>query len=68
MKTISIKLDNYLLDLLNQEAKAKQSTRMELIRSAIIQLLLNRDDAADVAYIARHKNDQLLSFDEAFSD
>lgn len=66
MKTISIKLDSYVLTLLNQEAKDKKMTRMELIRSAIVNYLLNRDDASDLAYIKAHKDDKLVSFDDVF--
>ena len=66
MRNISLKLDNYLLDLLNQEAKEKKTTRMELIRSAIVNFLINKDDASDLAYIRQHKNDRLQSFNETF--
>lgn len=51
MRSISVKLDNYVLDLLDNEAKDKKITRMELIRSAVINFLVNRGDAADLAYI-----------------
>ena len=40
---------------------------MEIIRSAVIHYLLHRDDAEDVAYIAAHKGDRLLTFEETFS-
>lgn len=66
MKTISLKLDNYMLELLNQNAKKSKTTRMEVIRAAILNYFLNQDDAADLAYIQQHKNDRLLSFDEVF--
>ena len=67
MRSISVKLDNYVLDLLDNEAKDKKITRMELIRSAVINFLVNRGDAADLAYIQAHKNDKLISFDQVFS-
>lgn len=66
MKTISVKLDDFLLDLLNHESREKKTTRMELIRSAIVNFLLNRDDAGDLAYIEAHRKDRLLSFRETF--
>jgi predicted transcriptional regulator len=66
MKTLSIKLDDYIFELLNKEAKEKKVTRMEIIRSAILNFLLNKDDAEDLAYIQSHKNDRLLTFDETF--
>lgn len=68
MKTISVKFDDYVLDLLNKEAEERKTTRMELIRSAIIDFLLNRDDAEDLAYVQRHSRDRLLSFGEIFSE
>ena len=64
MKAISVKFDDYILDLLNFESKEKKVTRMEIIRSAVIHYLLHRDDAEDVAYIAAHKGDRLLTFEE----
>ncbi len=67
MKTISVKLDDYLLDLLNHESKEKKTTRMELIRSAIVNFLLNRDDAGDLAYVEKHRGDHLLSYEETFN-
>ncbi len=66
MKTISVKLDDYVLDVLTQESRKRKTTRMELIRTAIIDFLLHRDDAEDLAYIARHGKDKLLSFNETF--
>lgn len=66
MRTIAVKFDDYVLELLNKEAKEKKMTRMELIRSAVINFLLHRDDATDLAYILRHKKDDLLSFNETF--
>lgn len=66
MKTISVKFDDYVLDLLNQEAKEKKQTRMEIIRSAVLNFLLNKDDAGDLVYIRNHREDKLLSFDETF--
>ena len=66
MKTISIKLDDYLLEVLNEESKERKTTRMELIRTAIVDHLLHRDDAGDLAYIEKHRNDPLLSFDKTF--
>ncbi len=67
MKALSVKFDDYILDLLNRESKEKKLTRMEIIRSAVIHYLLHRDDAEDVAYIDAHRNDHLLTFNETFS-
>lgn len=66
MKTISVKLDDYMLQLLNQQARASKTTRMEVIRAAILNYFLNRDDASDLVYIRKHKQDKLLVFDEVF--
>lgn len=66
MKTISVKFDDFVLDLLNKEAKEQKLTRMEIIRSAVLNFLLNRNDAADLAYIQSHRQDKLLSFEETF--
>lgn len=66
MKTISVKFDDYILDLINREAKEKKLTRMEIIRSAVINYLLCRDDTEDVAYIRSHQDDPLCSFEDVF--
>lgn len=66
MKTIAVKLDDYVLGLLTDEAKEKKVTRMELIRSAIVNFLVNRGDAGDLNYIQEHKKDKHLSFKETF--
>ena len=66
MKMISVKLDDYLLDVLTKESKQRKTTRMELIRTAIMDFLLHGDDAGDLAYIERHRRDKLLSFEETF--
>lgn len=66
MKAITLKLDNFVLDLINAEAKEKKMTRMELIRSAIINFLVHRGDAADLEYIREHKKDKLLNFEQVF--
>lgn len=67
MKTLSIKLDDYVVDLITREAKNQKTTRMELIRAAILHFLLNKDDAADLAYIKAHRRDKLLKFDDVFA-
>lgn len=67
MKTIALKLDNFLLDLVTKEAQIKKTTRMELIRSALVSFLVHGDDASDLEYIKQHKKDRLLSFEETFS-
>ena len=66
MKTISVKLDDYLLDVLTQESRQRKTTRMELIRTAIVDFLLHGDDAGDLAYIKKHRQDKLVSFEETF--
>ena len=48
MKTVSVKLDDYVLSLLNSEAKKRKVTRMEIIRSSIIKFLLSTSDAEDL--------------------
>ncbi len=67
MKTIAVKLDDFVLDMHTQESKEKKITRMELIRSAIINFLVNRGDPADLRYVEAHKKDKLISFRDAFS-
>ena len=68
MKSISIKLDDYLLDLVNKEAQVRKVTRMEIIRSSILNYLLGKGDAEDLTYIRAHKDEKLLSFKETFGN
>ncbi|GEM_PF-5670034 len=68
MKTIALKLDDFVLELLTREAKQRKMTRMEIIRSAIVNFLVTQDDAEDLAYIQTHKKDRKISFAEVFGD
>jgi len=67
MKTISVKIDDYILDLLNEESKEKKVTRMEIIRAAVINFLLHRGDDADVNYINRHRHNKKIPIEKLFS-
>ena len=40
---------------------------VEIIRAAVINYLLNRNDANDLLYIQAHRNDELYSFEETFN-
>ena len=41
---------------------------MEIIRAAVINYLLNRDDANDLLYIQSHRDDELYYFEDTFKE
>jgi len=44
---------NKNLDLITKEAHVKKTTRMELIRSALVNFLVHGDDASDISSSSR---------------
>jgi hypothetical protein len=51
MKPLPLKVDNYIFERITEEAKAKKVTKAEVVRSALVHYLLNRNDIADVTLI-----------------
>lgn len=48
MKLLSLRIDNYLLDLVNKEAQKKGSTKVEIIRAALMNYFINKEDIQDI--------------------
>lgn len=51
MKPLPLKVDNYIFERITEEAKTKKVTKAEVVRSALVHYLLNRDDIADISLI-----------------
>lgn len=51
MKPLPLKIDDYLLERIVEEAKTRHITRAEVVRSALVHYLINRDDMADAQAI-----------------
>jgi predicted transcriptional regulator len=42
MKLLSLRLDDFLVELIEREAKKKRSTKVEIIRAALMNLTVQR--------------------------
>lgn len=51
MKPLPLKIDDYLLDRIGEEARAKGITRAEVVRSALINYLLHKEDMEEAQLI-----------------
>lgn len=51
MKPLPLKVDNYIFERITEEAKDKNVTKAEIVRSALVHYLLNKDDIADITLI-----------------
>ena len=51
MKPLPLKVNNYLLDRISEEARTKGITKAEVVRSALINYLINREDIEDADLI-----------------
>ncbi len=51
MKPLPLKVDNYVFERITEEAKAKGVTKAEVVRSALVHYLLNKEDIADIVSI-----------------
>ncbi|GEM_PF-4520273 len=51
MKPLPLKIDNYLLERIDEEARAKRVTKSEIVRSALMHYLIHREDIADAQAI-----------------
>lgn len=51
MKPLPLKVDNYIFERITEEARSKKVTKAEVVRSALVHYLLNRNDLADITLI-----------------
>ncbi len=66
MKLLSMRIDDFLLDLVQQEAKRKKSTKVEVIRAALINFFIHREDIQDIKLAESRLHEKDLSFVDHF--
>jgi predicted transcriptional regulator len=66
MKLLSLRLDDFLVELIEREAKKKRSTKVEIIRAALMNYFMNLKDTQDIALAESRLDEDDLPFDEAF--
>ena len=66
MKSLSIKIDDQLLALIDSKARELETTRMEVIRSALVNFLVNYEDIQDNIYIESRKDEPEVPVEDLF--
>lgn len=66
MKPVAIRLDDYLVNLVDDEAKKKKSTKVEIIRTALMNYFINRKDIQDINLAESRLDEEDLPFEEHF--
>ena len=66
MKLLSLRLDDFLVELIEREAKKRRSTKVEIIRAALMNYFMNLKDTQDIAIAESRLDEEDLPFDEAF--
>ena len=66
MKLLSLRLDDFLVELIEREAKKKRSTKVEIIRAALMNYFMNLKDTQDIALAESRLDEDDLPFYEAF--
>ena len=51
MKPLPLKIDNYLLERIQEEARQKGITKAEVVRTALVHYLTHREDIEDADLI-----------------
>ncbi len=66
MKLLSVRLDHFLLRLIDQEARRNKSTKVEIIRAAIMSYFLNKKDIQDLQLAESRLAEKDLPFEKHF--
>ncbi|MBF0105103.1 MAG: ribbon-helix-helix protein, CopG family [Deltaproteobacteria bacterium] len=66
MKLLSIRVDDYLLNLIDKEAKSKKSTKVEIIRAAIINYFISKKDIQDIQLAESRLDEENSDFNDSF--
>lgn len=51
MKPLPLKIDDYLLERITEEARSRRITKAEIVRSALVHYLIHRHDLEDARAI-----------------
>lgn len=60
MKLLSMRIDDYLLDIIKHEARVHKSTLVEIIRAALMNYFINKKDIQDIQLAETRLNEQDL--------
>ena len=66
MKLLSLRLDDFLVELIEREAKRKRSTKVEIIRAALMNYFINLKDTQDIVLAESRLEEEDIPFEEAF--
>ena len=66
MKSLSLRLDDFLVELIEREAKKSRSTKVEIVRAALMSYFMNLRDTQDIALAESRLGEEDLPFEEAF--
>ncbi len=57
MKPLPLKIDDFLIEKIEEEARRKKQTKAEVVRTALIYFLLDRQDLLDAELISSRLNE-----------
>jgi metal-responsive CopG/Arc/MetJ family transcriptional regulator len=57
MKPLPLKIDDFLIEKIEEEARRKKQTKAEVVRTALIYYLLDRQDLLDAELIKSRLNE-----------
>lgn len=66
MKPLSLRLDDFLVELIEREARKRRSTKVEIIRTALMNYFMKLKDTQDIALAESRLAEEDLPFDEEF--
>jgi predicted transcriptional regulator len=66
MKSLSLRLDDFLVELIEREAKKRQSTKVEIIRAALMSYFMSFKDTQDIALAESRLSEEDLPFEDSF--
>ncbi len=66
MKLLSLRLDDFLVELIEREAKKRHSTKVEIMRAALMNYFINLKDTQDILLAESRLDEEDLPFEEAF--
>ena len=66
MKQLSLRMDDFLLELIKGEARRKKSTKIEVIRAAVMNYFLSQEDLRDIQIAESRTGEEDLPFERHF--
>ena len=66
MKALSLRLENYLMQLIEKEAKRNGTTKVEIIKTALMNFFFNREDMIDLRLIESRQHEKDIPIEKVF--